>query len=65
MAERESNLKIMAFDKPDSKVNDTQTAKNTFIVSYNPNTFPISSKVEYKVPDPKGKSGRLCFEKQL
>jgi nucleoid-associated protein YgaU len=61
---RESNLKIMAFDKPDAKVNTAQTSENTFIVPYNPNTFTISNKVEYKVPDPKGKGGEdPTFEK--
>ena len=42
-------------DKPDERVNPKESEDNTFVVPYNPNTFTITSKVEYDIPKVEGK----------
>jgi nucleoid-associated protein YgaU len=50
----ESNLKIIAYKDPKGgKENET----DTFVVDFNPNSFVVNSKVEYKKTEAKGKDG--------
>jgi hypothetical protein len=51
----ESNLKIVAYDKPD--VNKKQAEVSSFTVRFNPNTFTVANKIEFKKTDAKGKDG--------
>jgi nucleoid-associated protein YgaU len=50
----EKNLKIIAYQDPKSKTKDE---KETFTVDFNPNSFTVSSKVEYKKTEGKGDGG--------
>ena len=50
----ESNLKIIAYGDAKSKTKDE---KESFIVDFNPNSFTVSSKVEYKKTEGKGDGG--------
>jgi nucleoid-associated protein YgaU len=50
----EANLKIIAYRDPKSKTVDE---KDTFVVDFNPSTFTVSSKVEYKKTEGKGNGG--------
>src|SRR5207253_200069 len=51
----ESNLKIVAYDKPD--VNKKQAEIATFTVRFNPSTFTVANKIEFKKTDAKGTDG--------
>lgn len=52
----ESNLKIVAYDKPDGNKKLAEQEK-TFTVRFNPNTFTVANKIEFKKTDAKGKDG--------
>jgi nucleoid-associated protein YgaU len=52
---RETSLKIVAYDKPDG--NKKQSETPSFTVPFNPNTFTVSNKIEYKKTDAKGTDG--------
>jgi len=49
----ETNLKILAFDKPDGNNREI----DSFVVDFNPNTFTITNKIEFKKEEGKGKAG--------
>ena len=51
----EANLKILAFDSPDGGKEASKI--DEFSVLFNPSTFTIETKVEYKQPDAKGQGG--------
>ncbi len=51
----ESNLKIIAYDKPSGGTTQNEIA--SFTVDFNPNTFTISNKIEYQNPEAKGQTG--------
>jgi len=51
----EANLKIIAYDSPDGGKEANKI--DEFIVLFNPATFTIETKVDYKQPDAKGQSG--------
>lgn len=51
----EPKLKIVAFDKPDG--NKKQAELSSFTVPFNPNTFTVSNKIEFKKTHGKGKDG--------
>lgn len=58
----ETNLKIHAYDKPGGS--RRQGEIDTFTVDFNPNSFAINTKVEYKQPEGKGSAGNdPTFEK--
>jgi len=50
-----TNLTIIAFDKP--KGNKKEEEKNTFMVDFNPNTFTVTTKIDFKNENGKGKTG--------
>lgn len=50
----QANLKIIAYGDAKSKTKDE---KGNFVVDFNPNSFTVSSKVEYKKTEGKGKGG--------
>jgi nucleoid-associated protein YgaU len=50
----EANLKIIAYDSPKGgKDNEVKE----FVVDFNPNSFTVNSKIEYKKTEAKGKDG--------
>ncbi len=49
------NLQIIAYYKPDG--NKKQGEKKTFMVDFNPSSFTINNKLEYKKDEAKGKTG--------
>jgi len=51
----EDNLKIVAYDKPDGS--KTQNEIDSFTVVFNPNTFSVNNKIDFKEPDAKGQAG--------
>jgi len=51
----ETNLQIIAFDKPDG--NQQEQKKKVFMVDFNPNTFIVTTKIDFKNEDGKGKTG--------
>jgi len=51
----DTNLQIIAYYKPDG--NKKQGEKKTFTVDFNPNTFTIATKIEFKKEEGKGKTG--------
>jgi nucleoid-associated protein YgaU len=51
----DANLKILAYDTPEG--GRTQNQIGEFVVDFNPNTFVITNKIEYKQPDTKGQAG--------
>jgi hypothetical protein len=51
----ESNLKIMAYDTPGG--NKKQGEVGEFTVAFNPSTFAITNKIEYKKTEAKGQDG--------
>lgn len=51
----ENNLQIISYYKPDG--NSRNATSETFIVDFNPNTFTINNKIEFKKEEAKGKSG--------
>ena len=56
------NLKIHAYDKPDGNLRTGEL--DTFTVDFNPSTFAINHKVEYKQAEGKGQGGNdPTFEK--
>lgn len=55
-AHLESNLKIIGYDKPDANKKQVEK-KPAFIVRFNPNTFTVANKIEFKKTDAKGKDG--------
>ncbi len=58
----DSNLKIYAYDKPAG--NSRQGEIDTFTVDFNPNSFTVNTKIEYKQPEGKGQAGNdPTFEK--
>jgi nucleoid-associated protein YgaU len=50
-----TNLQIVSYDKPEGNQRNNET--QTFTVDFNPNTFVISNKIEYKKEEAKGKTG--------
>ncbi|MEO5889182.1 MAG: hypothetical protein ABIQ31_02960 [Ferruginibacter sp.] len=50
-----TNLQIIAFYKPDG--NKKQAEKESFMVDFNPSTFTINNKIEFKKDEAKGKTG--------
>ena len=52
-----TNLTIIAFDKPKGNKGNKEQQKETFIVDFNPNTFVVTTKIEFKNEDGKGKTG--------
>src|SRR5689334_14523397 len=55
MDDTSTNLKIVAYNKPEGNQRNNET--QTFTVDFNPNTFVISNKIEYKKEGAKGKTG--------
>jgi len=51
----DTNLKIIAFDKPEG--NKKEQEKKAFMIDFNPNTFTVTTKIEFKNEDGKGKTG--------
>jgi LysM repeat protein len=51
----EANLKILAYDTAEGGRKQNQIGE--FVVDFNPNTFVITNKIEYKQPDTKGQDG--------
>ena len=51
----ETNLKIIAYDKPGG--NRRKGEVDTFIVDFNPGTFTVSNKIEFKEAQAKGSAG--------
>lgn len=51
----ETNLKIIAYDTPEG--GRTQNQIGEFVVEFNPSSFIINNKIEYKQPDTKGQDG--------
>ncbi|QNF34711.1 LysM peptidoglycan-binding domain-containing protein [Adhaeribacter swui] len=51
----ETNLRIIAYGKP--KDGDPSKEIGDFTVDFNPNTFTVNNKIEYKQPDAKGQTG--------
>jgi nucleoid-associated protein YgaU len=51
----ESNLKIIAYDRPGG--GKTQSELGNFSVMFNPNTLTINNKIEYKKTEAKGQNG--------
>lgn len=51
----ETNLKIIAYDRPEG--GRTQSELGSFTVMFNPNTFSINNKFEYNRNDAKGQNG--------
>src|SRR4051794_12235071 len=54
--ELETNLKIVAYDKPDGNKKLSEQER-TFTVLFNPNTFTVANKIEFKPPNAKGTDG--------
>jgi len=52
----ESNLKIVAYDKPDGNKKLAEKEK-TFTVRFNPSSFTVANKIEFKRTDAKGTDG--------
>src|SRR5438105_14464981 len=54
----ETNLTIVAYDKPDgNRKTGEVTDPNSFVVDFNPNTFTVTNKIEFKQPKDKGQAG--------
>jgi len=51
----DNNLQIISFSKPDG--NSRNVTSETFTVDFNPNTFTVNNKIEFKKEEAKGKSG--------
>lgn len=51
----EANLKIIAYDSPGG--GKTQNEVGDFTVDFNPNTFTVTNKIEYKKTEAKGQDG--------
>jgi Contractile injection system tube protein len=53
----DNNLKIIPYTKPKGAKKNEYNEGEAFIVDFNPNTFTINNKIEYKQPKTKGKEG--------
>ena len=51
----EANLKIIAYDSPEGGKKQNEISE--FVVDFNPGTFTVTNKIEYKQPDVKGQTG--------
>ncbi len=51
----EANLKIIAYDSPDGGKKQNEVSE--FVVDFNPSSFTINNKIEYKKTDAKGQDG--------